>query len=86
MKKSIFYFGALLWIVNSYSQNTIAYQSFENSDDTWLPLSFSTPPCSNNNDVWNYVSSLGGVNPSDGNQFWLFHLIIMPPILIMVKI
>jgi len=70
MKKSIFYFGTLLWIVNSYSQNTIAYQSFENSDDTWLPLSFSTPPCSNNNDVWNYVSSLGGVNPSDGNQFW----------------
>jgi len=58
----------LLLSVNIYSQ--IAVQSFENSGDTWQPLTFSTPPCTVGNDVWNAVSSLPGISPNDGSQFW----------------
>ena len=54
----------------TFAQTPIAIQSFENSGDTWVPLTFSTPPCNSNNDVWDYVTSLPGINPSDGVQFW----------------
>lgn len=70
MKLNIFSFIFILSIFNINSQNTIAIQSFENSGDTWLPLIFSTPPCSNNNDIWNYSTQLSGINPSHGSQFW----------------
>ena len=62
----IFVFGSL----HVNSQNIIAIQSFENSGDNWLPLSFSTPPCSNNNSVWDFSTNLPGITPSNGNQFW----------------
>ncbi len=63
---------ALLWgSLLSYSQTTIAEQSFETSGDTWTPLTFSTPPCNVDNDVWDYVTSLPGISSaSDGTQFW----------------
>ncbi|MCB0471964.1 MAG: hypothetical protein KDC56_02775, partial [Flavobacteriaceae bacterium] len=54
----------------SFAQTPIAIQSFETSGDTWVPLTFSTPPCNSNNDIWDYVTSLPEINPSDGNQFW----------------
>ena len=52
------------------SQTTIAKQSFEISGDTWQPINFSTPPCSIEEDSWNYHSSLEAILPSDENQFW----------------
>ena len=70
MKLNILSFFFILSIYHINSQNTIAIQSYENSGDTWLPLNFSTPPCSNNNDIWNYSTQLSGINPSHGNQFW----------------
>jgi len=70
MKLDIFYFIFILSIFNINSQNTIAIQSFETSGDTWIPLNFSTPPCSSNNDIWNYSTQLSGINPSHGSQFW----------------
>lgn len=70
MKLNIFSLFFLLSIFNINSQNNIAIQSFETSGDTWSPLTYSTPPCSNNNDVWNFTTNLPGINPSDGNQFW----------------
>jgi len=52
------------------SSQTIAKQSFESSGDTWTPLAYSTPPCTIGNDIWNSVTSLPSISPSDGNQFW----------------
>jgi len=52
------------------SSQTIAKQSFESSGDTWTPLTYSTPPCSIGNDIWDSVTSLPSISPSDGNQFW----------------
>lgn len=66
--KIILSLSILLLSFNIYSQ--IAKQSFENSGDTWLPLTFSTPPCTVGNDVWNAVNSLPGISPNDGNGFW----------------
>lgn len=70
--KEIICILALLWgSFLSYSQTTIAQQSFETSGDTWAPLTFSTPPCSSGNDIWDYVTSLPGISPaSHSNQFW----------------
>jgi len=59
-----------LSIFNINSQNIIALQSFETSGDTWLPIEFSTPPCHNLNDVWDYSTHIPGIFPSDQNQFW----------------
>jgi hypothetical protein len=70
MKISILFFIFILSVFNLNSQSTIAIQSFENSGDTWIPLTFSTPPCSINNDIWNYSTNLPGVTASHGNQFW----------------
>jgi len=70
MKRSILSFIFLLGVIFSYSQNTIAVQSFEGSGDTWTPLTYSTPPCTVGNDIWNTVASLPGISPSEGNQFW----------------
>ena len=52
------------------AQTTIVKQSFETSGDTWIPMSFSTPPCTNGSDTWDYKTSLSSISPSDGAQFW----------------
>jgi len=70
MKKNTFYFFFLLGIIQLYSQNNIAIQSFETSGDTWTPLTFSTPPCTVGNDIWDYSTGLPGISSNDGNQFW----------------
>jgi hypothetical protein len=54
----------------SLAQTVIAKQSFEALGDTWMPLQFSTAPCTSGGDTWNYRSSLRTLLPSDGNQFW----------------
>lgn len=70
MKISIQLVIFILSVFNLNSQSIIAIQSFENSGDTWMPLTFSTPPCSNNNDIWNYSTNLPGITASHGNHFW----------------
>tara|TARA_R110002073_G_scaffold57778_4_gene146747 strand:- start:164675 stop:167311 length:2637 start_codon:yes stop_codon:yes gene_type:complete len=70
MKRIFIILFILFWHLASYSQTVIAIQSFETSGDTWAPLNFSTPPCETGNDVWNYTTSLPGIRPNDGNQFW----------------
>ena len=62
---------ALLWgSFLAYSQTTIAKQSFETSGDTWTPLTFSTPPCTVGNDIWDYTTGFSVLTPNDGSQFW----------------
>ncbi len=53
-----------------FSQTNIAKQSFEASGDTWAPITFSTPPCTNGDDVWDFSTSIGIVSPDEGSQFW----------------
>jgi len=69
MKRNILSFVFLLGVIFSYSQ-TIAKQSFEASGDTWTPIIFSTPPCTIGTSVWDYTTSLPGMSPNEGNQFW----------------
>ncbi len=54
----------------SGSNSCYAIQSFEDSGDTWSSIAFSTPPCTNGADVWNYSASLGGITPNNGSKFW----------------
>jgi hypothetical protein len=72
LKKFIFLLLLIiLFSVKGQTQTTIAYNSFEeSSSETWVPLSFSTPPCTSGNDQWDYATSLDTIRPSDGNQFW----------------
>lgn len=61
----------LLWgSFTGYTQTTVAKQSFETSGDTWTPLSFSTPPCTSGNDIWDYSTGFSNLTPNDGAQFW----------------
>lgn len=50
------------------SSGTIVYQGFE-SGDTWN-YTLSTPDCNNGGDVWSVESSLGGISPAVGSNFW----------------
>ena len=59
----------LLYFITTCAQTTIANYSFEASD-TWLSPTFSTPPCTLQDDTWNVHSSLGTIRPSDGSFFW----------------
>lgn len=62
---SLLVFGPIL-----YAQlDTIAFNGFE-IQDQWKPLIFSTPPCSEQEDTWDYVSSLETILPIEGNSFW----------------
>ena len=70
MKRIIFVFILILGHLTIQSQTVIAKQSFEASGDTWMPLNFSTPPCTVGNDVWNYSTGLPSISPNDGTQFW----------------
>lgn len=54
-----------------HAQTQIAYQGFEQApSDTW-GLTFSTPPCNNSGDIWDYSTGLSGLLPSVGNSFWV---------------
>ena len=57
----------------SYNQTIIAIQSFKTAGDTWTPITFSTSPCTNGSDRWDYSTSLSTITPSDKNQFWDIH-------------
>lgn len=70
MKKNFFFLFFLLGIAQLYSQNLIAIQSFETSGDNWTPITFSTPPCTNGDDIWDYTTNLPGISSSHGSQFW----------------
>lgn len=61
-----YYFG----ISHFSAQSTIAIQSFETSGDTWSPMTFSTPACTNGDDVWDYTTSIGSISPNHLAQFW----------------
>lgn len=63
-------FFQILFIEFTTAQTTIVKQSFETSGDTWIPMSFSVPPCTNGADTWDYHTSLSSISPSDGAQFW----------------
>ncbi len=73
-RKTTYFFIVLgfnfLVLNNFLAQLTIVKQSFETSGDTWTPISFSTPPCTNGADTWDYNTSLSTISPSDGAQFW----------------
>lgn len=64
----------LVFLVSGYgvfAQVDIAVNSFEETAaDTWSPLSFSTPPCTDGADQWDYDNSLSSISPTEGSQFW----------------
>ncbi len=70
MKRIVFIFIFILGYITSHSQTVIAKQSFEASGDTWTPLSFSTPPCTVGDDIWDYSTGLSTISPNEGSQFW----------------
>ena len=61
----------LLYLIQTFAQNSrITKQGFEESGDTWPIEIFSTPPCTDQDDSWNYHSVLGNILPIEGNHFW----------------
>ena len=58
--------------LDSYAQNTLAFQSFEGSG-TWNyspnPASYNTGT-SSDEDIWGIVSSLSSITATDGTNFW----------------
>ncbi len=61
----------LLHLIQTFAQNTlIAKHGFEESGDTWPVEMISTPPCTEQDDTWNYHSALGNILPLEGNYFW----------------
>ncbi len=61
----------LLYLIQSFAQNSlITKQGFEESGDSWPIEIFSTPPCTDQGDSWNYHSALGNILPMEGNHFW----------------
>lgn len=70
MKTKLHYLVLCFSLMLSTLQAQIAYQGFEqNASDTW-GITFSTPPCTNGSDRWNYSTSLSSISPSAGTQFW----------------
>ncbi len=64
------YLFLLCLIYSLQSVGQIAYHGFEqNAGDTWN-VTFSTPPCTNGQDRWDYSTSLSSIIPSAGTQFW----------------
>jgi hypothetical protein len=57
-------------VLSGYGQITVAKQSFETSGDTWTPLTFSTPPCTDGDDRWDFSTMLSSITANDGTQFW----------------
>ncbi len=70
MLKYFIFLFAFIITFSTTSQTTIAKQSFENTGDSWIPINFSTPPCTVDGDSWNFHSTLGTITPNDGFQFW----------------
>ena len=61
----------LLYLIQTFAQNSlIAKHGFEESGDTWAVKMISTPPCTEQDDTWNYHSTLGNIQPTEGNYFW----------------
>ena len=61
----------LLYLIQTFAQNSlIAKHGFEESGDTWAVEMISTPPCTEQDDTWNYHSTLGNIQPTEGNYFW----------------
>ncbi len=61
----------LLYLINTFSQSTIiSSYGFEENEDNWSDPLFSTPPCTSEGDTWNFHSTLGKINPSEGDYFW----------------
>lgn len=61
----------LLYLIRTYAQSdTIAFQGFEDTGSSWNIENFSTPPCSFENDSWDFHTGLGDIVPSEGTQFW----------------
>jgi len=60
----------LLISASSLHSQTIVKQGFESSGDTWVVPTFSTAPCTNGADRWDYSTSLSSITPSEGIQFW----------------
>lgn len=70
MKTKLYYLTLCLCLAVTALQAQIAYHGFEqNAADTW-GATFSTPACSAGGDVWDYSTTLGGIVPSVGAQFW----------------
>ena len=61
----------LLYLVQTFAQNSlIAKHGFEETGDTWPIEIISTPPCTEQDDSWNYHTILGNILPIEGNYFW----------------
>jgi len=61
----------LLYLIQTFAQSTlIAIQGFEKSGDSWPIDTFSTPPCTEQDDTWNYLMILGDIVPKEGDYFW----------------
>jgi len=70
MKTKLHYLIVCLCLAVTTLQAQIAYHGFEqNAADTW-GATFSTPACTNGADRWDYLTTLGGITPSVGTQFW----------------
>ncbi|MGB5383826.1 MAG: lamin tail domain-containing protein [Lutimonas sp.] len=70
MKLTFTYLFCFVFSISVHSQNLIAKQGFETSGDTWNPLNFSTQPCTNNGDTWNFQTNWRDLGPTEGDQFW----------------
>ena len=71
MYKFVSYFYALCFSSVVLSQTQIEINSFEQTNaDTWTLITFSTPPCTNEADQWDYATILTSISPNHLNQFW----------------
>ncbi len=61
----------LFYLIQVNSQSTLLFkQGFETSGDNWPIEKFSTPPCTNGDDTWNYHNELNDILPTEGISFW----------------
>ena len=70
MKLTFTYLLCFVFSISVQSQILIAKQGFETSGDSWNPLIFSTQPCTNNGDTWDFQTSWKDLLPTEGDQFW----------------
>jgi len=70
MKLTFTYLLCFIFSISVQSQILIAKQGFETSGDSWNPLIFSTQPCTNNGDTWDFQTSWKDLLPTEGDQFW----------------
>ena len=71
MLKYYLCFDLLFYLIQVNSQSTLLFrQGFETSGDNWSIEKFSTPPCTNGDDTWNYHNELNDILPTEGLTFW----------------